>query len=579
MKNLVFDRLLVLSNSEKSGNVFQFQNKRNLITATENSVGKSTVAKLLLWGVGCEPTLDETWRRNDCRVIVDFRIQDSGYRIMRYKNQIRLQDKNGDLIGFDKISGSFSSLMADILEFKARLPNAKNPDILETPPPGYYFLPFYVDQIRSWHKPWEGFEKLQQYSRWKPTIIKYHVGILPPEYFAIAEEKFVEKEKKTQIDDQVDRITTAIEVVDTYAPSKDSNFVSTVPEFITLTETITETLAKLAGEQELLLSELASIENEKSFLEHQRLIAVGVVRRLEDDYQFTVEHIPGVTLECPLCATIHENTAVNRASILADKQSAQDQLDKITSDLENLGRQIELSRIRLSNVREQIEILNGRFIVADGTELNVADVVQEIAVKRVKEKAEDDRKERLSDQKHIDEIINRLEREQKKTQKRDRTQSINSYFAERLTRYARILNADVANLSNINKPVDYAKLEREGGAADHTRLTLAYTLAIYSVISRYGSGVLAPLIIDTPNQQEQSDSNYHSILSLVLNDFADDSQLILCAMKNEHLEPFLAQSNVIEMNSSKILDKSKFIEVKRAFDDFEQQFEVIQNQE
>lgn len=47
MPNLKFKRLLILSNSTKSANQFEFSETLNLITAADNSVGKSTLVKLL----------------------------------------------------------------------------------------------------------------------------------------------------------------------------------------------------------------------------------------------------------------------------------------------------------------------------------------------------------------------------------------------------------------------------------------------------------------------------------------------------------------------------------------------------
>ena len=74
MKSLKFKQLLVLSNSTKSANQFEFSKILNLIKATDNSVGKSTLLKLLFWGLGCEPELDTTWNAQDCKTIFDFEI-------------------------------------------------------------------------------------------------------------------------------------------------------------------------------------------------------------------------------------------------------------------------------------------------------------------------------------------------------------------------------------------------------------------------------------------------------------------------------------------------------------------------
>jgi hypothetical protein len=86
MKNLQFKQLLLLSDTQKKANQFLFQKRFNLITADDNSVGKSTLAKLLLWTLGCEPDFDSSWKNTDCKCLVDFSINGANYKVLRYHN-------------------------------------------------------------------------------------------------------------------------------------------------------------------------------------------------------------------------------------------------------------------------------------------------------------------------------------------------------------------------------------------------------------------------------------------------------------------------------------------------------------
>ena len=90
-------------------------------------------------------------------------------------------------------------------------------------------------------------------------------------------------------------------------------------------------------------------------------------------------------------------------------------------------------------------------------------------------------------------------------------------------------------------------------------------------MEKYGSSVLAPLVIDTPNQHEQSEPNYESILHLILNGVSTESQIFLCAMRNAHLEQFFPNANVIELEETRLLDSDKFDIIKPEFDLFVQQ--------
>lgn len=115
MKSLRLIQLLVLSNTAKSANQFKFGKNLNLITAKDNSVGKSTLLKLIFWGLGCEPELDTTWNAQDCKSIVHFEVADKTFRVKRYKNEISIKEGSSDYEEFQKITGEYSQKFAEIV--------------------------------------------------------------------------------------------------------------------------------------------------------------------------------------------------------------------------------------------------------------------------------------------------------------------------------------------------------------------------------------------------------------------------------------------------------------------------------
>lgn len=64
MRNLKFQRLVLISDSKKLANQFEFPKRLNLVTGNDNSIGKSTLVKNLFWALGCEPEFDEEWKNN-----------------------------------------------------------------------------------------------------------------------------------------------------------------------------------------------------------------------------------------------------------------------------------------------------------------------------------------------------------------------------------------------------------------------------------------------------------------------------------------------------------------------------------
>jgi len=81
------------------------------------------------------------------------------------------------------------------------------------------------------------------------------------------------------------------------------------------------------------------------------------------------------------------------------------------------------------------------------------------------------------------------------------------------------------------------------------------------MVEQFGNEVKSALVIDTPNQQEQSDSNYDRIVDILTNKMSDKTQVIMCAMENEHINPYKEKAKVITLNKDKLLSKTRYTEL------------------
>jgi len=562
MPNLKYNRLLVLSDTLKAGNQFEFPNKLNLITADDNSVGKSTVVKLIFWVFGCEPYFDSTWEAFDCKVILDFSIDTEDYKIHRYKDIIHFKDSNSDYQKYIKVTGDFSIMLAELFSFKAKLPK-RNTEVLETPPPAFYFSPFYIDQKKSWSQAWENFDKLGQYSNWKKVIINYHIGLLTPEHFEIEEDIYKNKELKKTIGDELTKLKTATNVINNYIPK--TNATTEIDEFEVMTEEIKIELQELSENQEKVLNKITIDESERTYLQQQAIISENIIKQLDADYTFAVENVHEDKLECPLCGVLHENSVINRASILADKQQAEEQLKDIFKSLNRLERGIQKTNNELEEIRISIQKINEKYISENKNDLNLNQVLDVYASNKIQNKIEKTIEGKIVEENNIDEENDEYKKEQKALLSKEDKENINNYFIDTFSSYISTLDAEGVNLSKIKKPTDHSKVSKEGGAAEGIRGILSYYLTIYLMVHKFGNEVVAPFVIDTPNQHEQSIKNYDNIVEILSNDLPIDSQLILCAMDNKHIEPFAKNAHVIRLDSKKILQEEMYLELKEKF--------------
>lgn len=560
MPNLIFKRLTVASDTQSAANQFEFHPEFNLITANDNSVGKSTVAKLLQWTLGAEPILDTTWQSLDVRALVEFEVNKRLYKVGRTGDTIYLNEDNIGWKIFPKITGEYSKEFSKIVGFHALLPNRNDPTLLENPPPAYYLLPFYIDQKKGWNQPWTGFTNLEQYSNWYKPVIKYHTGYLSEDYFSFETEKAKNNFQKKKPEKENTFISESIDFLRQYTPKTESIIKLSEDDFNHLATQLNSDIFTLQEEQEKILFDIADANSEKSFQLNQKKMIEQSIIDLEKDYLFSVENIDNGTITCPICGTDHQNNAPNRASILADHDEVKNQKKLIDEIIAKIDRKLLKVHEKLELNKNKIEELQKKYISQNEriSHDSFSDLIDSIASRSIQKKANKTVEINLKTIADLKEKNKSLSAKQKELLTKEDLEEKNKYFKEKLRNYIEKLKANKVNLSDINSPTDYKKLIDNGGAAESTRGILAYYMTILHQIIKEDNEVFSCIIIDTPNQQEQTDFNYELILDFIIKQKPVGAQIIVCAMDKPEIKNYKLLSKVIELTDQKILLKSEF---------------------
>ncbi|WP_405122357.1 hypothetical protein ACI514_21760 [Pseudomonas sp. M20] len=563
MENLYIKRLTLVSDTDKSANQFEFSNRYNLITANDNSFGKSTLAKMIVWAFGCSPSLDHVWLDLNCKVLLEFEIGAKKHKVARFGNFMYLSLDGGDFLKYPKITGEYSKVIQNLFGFEVLLPNKENKNKLEAPPPSYYFLPFYVDQRRSWVKLWDGFENLHQYSAWHNVVIKFHTGYLTSQHF-VYEKKIAEKRiEKLPIAEEVNRIDSAVETIAQYAPKEYLDFATDEDEFLKMTQEVEVELSDLQKSQEVNLRVMAELQVERQYLESQLQLVIGASKELELDYTFSVERIDGESISCPLCGTVHDNSLASRTSILNDKDEAIRQGETISGKLKKIYKKIDSLRSDSEGITAKIGELNNKYSARENT--GHISVLHAIAAKSVEKIISFSRGEKIVKIEALEGDERQLKKDQRELIQKEFKIALDDSFVNLLSKYVIKLNAVGVNLSSVKSPLDYNKI-LGGGAAEAARGGLAYQVALINHIYKHGLAVKAPFIIDTPNQQEQTHVNYDRIINILMEETPKDAQIFLGAMDSSLLSSYKAKAKVIELDKNKVLIKDKFPMLADAFE-------------
>ncbi|HHC7310802.1 TPA: hypothetical protein ACN30N_003697 [Vibrio campbellii] len=567
MKGLQFQRLVLLSDSKKLANQFTFPKRLNLVTGNDNSIGKSTLVKNLFWALGCDPHFDKDWKSNDVKAILYFKINQTEYICSRYSDGIYFGRKDTALKKYSKITGQFSQDFAEQVGFDLMLANRQGG--LDCPPPAFYFLPFYIDQKKSWDQPWGGFEGLGQYSNFKPTLIKYFCGYLSNEHFVLEEDKFEQKAIEVEAKQQVNRIKEAINVFDEVAP-KQAIAVSQ-EDFESIQREIKEELTFFSVHQSELFEQQSALVNEIYDLEQQHLIASTSARELNEDYTFAVENIPSDSLECPLCGVEHDNSLLSRAGLLADKEALEQQVNSIGVNLKEKYQQRKKLTEELSFVASEIERINEKYLNEDAPDNKSEEqqvfeqVLHAVSQKNLNNNVIQKMENYQLQSHQAKEKQSDIKKEQGLLLNTQQKNELNELFLGNLVESINTLSATGVNLDGVKAPMDYKKI-LGGGAAEGTRGILAYQLAVLRQIDNANHCQLAPFVIDTPNQQEQAKHRYEQVMGVVSENIPTGYQVILCAMDNEALSTYKQNAHIIELSNNRLLHREPYIELRSEYE-------------
>lgn len=563
MRNLQFQRLVLISDSKKLANQFEFPKRLNLVTGNDNSIGKSTLVKNLFWALGCDPEFDEEWKTNDIKAILYFTVDNLLYIASRYHDSIIFGQVGSQLKKYPKITGEYSQTFSDIVNFDLKL--ASRSDNLECPPPAYYFLPFYIDQKRSWSQPWNSFDKLMQFTGFKRPLISYFCGYTKSEHFAMQEEIFVQKAIMKEANKQIERISSAIEIIEDISNNK-SAMVLSEDELNSVQTEIESELQSFLERQTCLFDTQMQINSEVYDLDKQYGIALNSIRELEKDYAFAVEYIPEDELECPMCGTKHDNSLLSRAGILTDRSILEEEASLIKNSLHQ--KKVVLGNLQeeLQNVRSEINRINEKYVTSPSEITNpnqsMQTAIHSIALKNVSHNVSEIIVSHESRSKRAEKTQKEIKSDQNKLLSKQEKEELNTYFFKNLEKNIETLSATGINLHGVKTPMDFKKL-LGGGAAEATRGVLAYQLAILKQIEFASNCTIAPFVIDTPNQHEQAAANYLKIINLLKSNLSSQYQVILCGMDHIALDELKKDCHIIKLDQDKLLKSSQY-EILRA---------------
>jgi len=520
MKRLILEELMILSLTEKKAKRVQFDPQKTVIKGS-NQVGKSSLIKSIYYTLGATPGLmHPNWLKAEPITFLRFKVDEEPYTVLRYdKKRFVILDNQNNLRTFN--FKEVSSFLNELLEFKLVLNNRQGEP--ETPPPTYLFLPYYIDQDKSWSKSWDSFANLAQFANWKKPLVEYHTGIKGNLYYTTKSELDQTRRELEETTKEIDTLNKILRNINKKLSEVNLNIA--IEDFNEEIKELLEDCDLLKIEQNKIKQKLTDLHGQKISIGTKINIVQKSIKEAEKDYKYVVHELED-DVDCPTCGAQYENNFAERFSIAEDQERLIELLNELKADFLKVQDKINLLNEQLISKKTNYEkiqvILNKK-----QSDIKLIDIIENEGKKRVKEIFKEEQNLIYNQIGKAEKERRRLEEKMKEidSKGKNRKERIMTLYRSTLNDYLKKLNIDTEKFSDqVFKRID-STIKETGSALP--RALLAYYFTLIKVMSVHSTSTFCPIIIDSPNQQEQDKENLEAILHFINNNTPDKSQLII----------------------------------------------------
>jgi len=517
MKNFCFREILLVSLREKKARRLSFDPQVTVIRGG-NETGKSSLIKSLFRTFAAEPAkVHPNWTNADVRSVVRFDVNGVSCALLRHGDHFALFDASGKLRErFQRVTSELAPALARLVGFGLRLPDRAGQFVVL--PPAYYFLPSYMDQDGSWQDQWTGFARLGQFSNWKDGLIEYHAGIRGNSYY---EAKASKLEAQAEADKLVRRREGLQDVYTSLRERFDAahfdvdfgSYRSELDELLTQCE-------RLRKREEQYKRKVTDLRNQRQALQTQLAITTHARDEASQDYAYASKH--GDVVQCPTCGAGYENSFAERFAIAMDEDNCASLMVKLAEEIHEIDEKLEREQTESKKVTDEVLAIE-RLLARKEGEIALGDLLRQEGRRELRDVMQKDTAALEIQEGELRVKAKESDKRMRQLDGKDRREDVNDFFYEKMKSFLAML--DVNGIAEAKLKTVDARLTDTG--SELPRALLAYKLAFLHTAQKFSVVVPAPLVIDSPNQQDQDEGHLARILTFIRDNRPAGLQLVL----------------------------------------------------
>jgi len=542
MKTFQFESISLLSHRDKKARKVSFHPHRNLIQG-ENHTGKSSLVKHLFVTLGAKPlgTLEQ-WDPQTVSA-VRFKVDGKSFTAIHRSGSRSLYDSSGKLLTATDSHAAWAEAFATLVGFKLML-TSKKTGHGALADPACFFLPFYIDQDGSWRDKWDTFPATMQYAAPVRSILEYFSGIKPAKYYDL-------KSEHSEVSKEADALINEMKFLERAR----SRLSQTLPVgTVQLSEEgFEEEIRRLTTEandlnrlQEGLRAKHVREGEVIASINLQIQVAFASLREYAGDQKYLASTANAHEIVCPTCGAEHEQSFLHYLGYAEDARILEELTRTLQKHLVDAKHQLESTSKELQSLRGNYARIN-EILEHKRGELRFREVVESHGSQAAHRAFDAERAQISGELADWNVKLSEIDARLGALADKKRTKRIVTAFREAYALARKALNVpDPAGTPNI---VSRPNRSGSGGPL----LLLAYYAALWKVCHDEQVGISIPVVIDSPNQQDQDDLNLHVVLGFIAENLPASMQLIVCVTK--HSDTQLDKTIIFDKKYSMLLSE------------------------
>ncbi len=522
LTQLRFQEVTLASFKERRARRVTLHPRRNLVISP-NSHGKSALLKSIYRTFGAiPPKLSDRWKEAHVASLVRFEVGGRALGMLHHQGTYAVFEGGSEEPMFvtRHVTAELAPFLTELLGVRLTFVGRGAGD--EVPaPPAYTFLPFYVDQDFGWVGNWRSFERLNQFQGYRRDVAEYHAGIRPNEFYQLRHGRETAKRQLAGVNGELRALRSTRERLDARVPRV--SFSIAIDAFEGDVEQLLAQCEQLAASEEEYRQKMRELRNLAIHRRQELQVARVAIDDVAADFTYASEVLTDEHIDCPVCGATYPNTFVERFEIARDEDRCRELVLAIESELSALQQEIQALQESLAGVAAQRTALE-RFLDRRQGDVRLKDLLTSMGREQVERAFNDEINVLTTDALRLDQEVQRAEKRIAKFGKSARRQEILDYYRDRMR--ANLAELDVQSFN----PDAYARIDaniNQLSGSFGPRALLAYYYAVLHTIAEYGTGVFAPIVIDSPNQQGQDKGNIQRMIEFIISQQPAESQLIL----------------------------------------------------